>query len=99
MIYARRQRIFVLSRSLSTRSSPSLAYLNSEDHGETVSTTPSGLTNAQRASLDRALRVDQAGEVAANWIYQGQMAVLGLDREVGPVIQVRYSHSQLVFIN
>lgn len=34
-----------------------------------------------------ALRVDHAGEVAANWIYRGQMAVLGKDPQSGPLIQ------------
>ena len=42
---------------------------------------------AQRGTLENALRVDQAGEVAANWIYKGQMAVLGHDLVAGPLIQ------------
>lgn len=42
----------------------------------------------ERATLNSAIRVDQAGEVAANWIYKGQMAVLGRDPTVGRVIQV-----------
>ncbi|CAG8472021.1 1225_t:CDS:2 [Diversispora eburnea] len=33
------------------------------------------------------IRVDQAGEIGANWIYKGQIAVLGKDKKVGPVIQ------------
>lgn len=91
-------RLFVFvgksSRSLSTSSKPSLVYLTSNHEHPTasVSTTPSSLTDAQRASLDSAIRVDQAGEVAANWIYRGQMTVLSRDREVGQVIQVRYLH-------
>ncbi|XP_013386887.1 5-demethoxyubiquinone hydroxylase, mitochondrial [Lingula anatina] len=36
--------------------------------------------------LDRIIRVDHAGELGANRIYQGQMAVLG-NSPVGPVIQ------------
>jgi len=50
--------------------------------------TPSDLKPAERIFLDSALRVDQAGEIAANYIYQGQMAVLGRDREAGKLIQV-----------
>ena len=46
------------------------------------------LTVAQREMLDSALRVDQAGEVAANWIYKGQMYILGQNPTVGPLIQV-----------
>jgi ubiquinone biosynthesis monooxygenase Coq7 len=52
-----------------------------------VATTPDDITTAQRDALDRALRVDQAGEVAANWIYKGQLLVLGRDAIAGPIIQ------------
>jgi len=52
-----------------------------------IRTTPLDLTPSQRATLEGALRVDQAGEVAANYIYQGQIAILGHDKQVGPLIQ------------
>lgn len=53
-----------------------------------VTTTPlECLTPEQRDVLDHSLRVDQAGEVAANWIYKGQLLVLGHDRQAGPLIQ------------
>ncbi|PCH38794.1 COQ7 protein [Wolfiporia cocos MD-104 SS10] len=53
-----------------------------------VSTTPVfKLPERQRRTLESALRVDQAGELAANAIYQGQMAVLGRDPATGPLIQ------------
>lgn len=52
-----------------------------------TSTTPLDIPDTQRNTLERALRVDQAGELAANYIYAGQMAVLGRDRAVGPLIQ------------
>ncbi|KAF8580698.1 COQ7 protein [Ramaria rubella] len=78
----------VAFRSFSIRSHPSLAYLQPIDTKTTsISATPSGLTSVQQSCLDSAIRVDQAGEVAANWIYKGQMAMLGRDREAGPVIQ------------
>ncbi|KAJ7752125.1 COQ7-domain-containing protein [Mycena metata] len=51
-----------------------------------VCTTPS-IPDVQRQQLDSALRVDQAGEIAANYIYMGQMFVLGRDRTMGPLIQ------------
>ncbi|RIB27785.1 ubiquinone biosynthesis protein COQ7 [Gigaspora rosea] len=41
----------------------------------------------QKKLIDSMIRVDQAGEIGANWIYKGQMAVLGGDKKVGPVIQ------------
>jgi ubiquinone biosynthesis monooxygenase Coq7 len=52
-----------------------------------VCTTPT-LPAAQREQLDSALRVDQAGEIAANYIYMGQMFILGRDRSLKPLIQV-----------
>ena len=51
-------------------------------------TSPLDLTDAQREALDSALRVDQAGEIAANWIYKGQMVVLGHDPRLRSLIQV-----------
>ncbi|KAF7359513.1 5-demethoxyubiquinone hydroxylase, mitochondrial [Mycena sanguinolenta] len=51
-----------------------------------VCTTPN-LSDVQWQQLDSALRVDQAGEIAANYIYMGQMAVLQRDRAVKPLIQ------------
>lgn len=82
--------------SSSSRALPSVAYTDSTRAQEaSTSSTPADLTDTQRASLAAALRVDQAGEVAANWIYMGQLAVLGRDRVAGPLIQVstRYSGS------
>ncbi|XP_037363437.1 5-demethoxyubiquinone hydroxylase, mitochondrial [Talpa occidentalis] len=44
------------------------------------------LDSINRATVDRIIRVDHAGEYGANRIYAGQMAVLGRT-SVGPVIQ------------
>ncbi|KNE62906.1 hypothetical protein AMAG_08084 [Allomyces macrogynus ATCC 38327] len=44
------------------------------------------LTREQHRLLDEILRVDQAGEIGANFIYKGQMAVLGRDPKVGPLL-------------
>ena len=41
-----------------------------------------------RALLDRIIRVDHAGELGANRIYAGQLAVLGRT-SVGPTIKVK----------
>lgn len=40
-----------------------------------------------RSHIDRIIRVDHAGELGADRIYAGQMAVLG-KTNVGPTIQV-----------
>ncbi|CAG8635775.1 15906_t:CDS:2, partial [Cetraspora pellucida] len=45
------------------------------------------LTDEQKKLIDGMIRVDQAGEIGANWIYKGQMVILGRDKKVGPVIQ------------
>jgi 3-demethoxyubiquinol 3-hydroxylase len=83
------------SRTLSTAAThprPSSAYTDtSRSKDPAVATTPDNLSPQQREALDRALRVDQAGEVAANWIYKGQFAVLGRDHAIGPLIQVSIS--------
>ncbi|KAH9923994.1 COQ7 protein [Epithele typhae] len=52
-----------------------------------VTTTPNALPAHLRHEMESALRVDQAGELAANWIYKGQYAVLGRDPTTGPLIQ------------
>lgn len=61
----------------------------SRQHEPAVASSPENITQEQRDILNKALRVDQAGEVAANWIYRGQMAILGRDATTGPIIQVR----------
>lgn len=68
---------------------PSSKYLDStQAHHLSVSSSPDDLPPSQRSTLNAALRVDQAGEVAANYIYQGQLAVLRRDRRTAALIQV-----------
>jgi len=76
-------------RTLATaRSTPSEIYLDpSKSRDPAVATTPDNVTGNQRDALDSALRVDLAGEIAANWIYKGQLSVLGTDPSTGPLIQ------------
>lgn len=67
---------------------PSNAYLSPADpRHSAIDSTPCDLSPQERHVLDSALRVDQAGELAANAIYKGQMAVLGHDPVIGPLIQ------------
>ena len=47
--------------------------------------------------LDKILRVDHAGEVGANRIYEGQMAVLGSTKSA-PVIKVLFCTSRTSMI-
>lgn len=82
------------SRAVSSLSSS--RYLNpSNVHDAAVVESPSNLTNSQKSMLDSAIRIDQAGEIAANWIYKGQLAVLGRDPKVGPLIEVCFRPTHL----
>lgn len=80
----------------------SSAYLprNPKEAGSTASasvdetatrSTPDDLTPKQRRLLEEIVRVDQAGELGANYIYQGQHAVLKRrrDKRVADIVQVR----------
>ncbi|KAJ8583545.1 COQ7-domain-containing protein [Rhizopogon salebrosus TDB-379] len=74
-----------LTRTITSRAST--FYTDpSKDQEPGVSTSPD-ISLEQREILDNALRVDQAGEIAANWIYRGQITILGSDSRVGPLIQ------------
>jgi len=74
--------------SSDSRPQPSTAYFDpSKATHPSVTQTPENLNEAQREELQTALRVDQAGEVAANYIYKGQLAVFQTDPEYGPLIQ------------
>ncbi|KAM6500752.1 COQ7 protein [Amanita muscaria] len=77
-----------LTRCLSHRAQPSAVYLDAQMLNDpAIATTPQNLDSNQRHVLDSAIRVDQAGEVAANWIYKGQYCVLRQDPITGPLIQ------------
>jgi len=87
--------LYLSARSLTTaRRLPSTSYTNPPScagYEPATQTTPSDLNASQRRILESALRVDQAGEIAANYIYQGQMAVLSHDKRLCSLIQVQFS--------
>lgn len=89
-------------RARSTLSHPrcfaSDAYLADESRIHGRGQTPNDLTSQQKELLDASLRIDHAGEIAANWIYKGQLAVLGRDPEVGPIIQVQDYYKKYVYL-
>ncbi|KAG0364063.1 putative ubiquinone metabolism-related protein [Gamsiella multidivaricata] len=60
---------------------------SSSTSSDTSEVPPLRLSKEQRALLEEMIRVDQAGELGANWIYRGQYAVLGSDKKVGPLLQ------------
>ncbi|CAI2169424.1 14814_t:CDS:2 [Funneliformis geosporum] len=45
------------------------------------------LTPKQKRLIDCMIRIDQAGEIGANYIYKGQLAILGSDKKVSPIIK------------
>ncbi|QPG74725.1 hypothetical protein FOA43_002058 [Brettanomyces nanus] len=49
--------------------------------------THDALSKAQKAYLDRVIRVDQAGELGADLIYAGQYVIFGHSKELRPVIR------------
>ncbi|KAL0947208.1 hypothetical protein HGRIS_013326 [Hohenbuehelia grisea] len=74
-------------RAYASFAKPSQAYTEVSFSKDPAVTSTPEISTEQRKALDSALRVDQAGEVAANWIYRGQAFVLGKDPMVGPLIQ------------
>ncbi|KZT59762.1 ubiquinone biosynthesis protein COQ7 [Calocera cornea HHB12733] len=74
-------------------SAPSSRYLKTDPSDGATSSSPV-LSDKQRTELGQMIRVDQAGEIAANWIYMGQLAVLGRDRASGPLIQEMWNQEK-----
>ena len=73
---------------------------NSSANGETIAPkernaatteTPADLTPAQKELVARIIRVDQAGEVGANWIYRGQKMAMALRGDTKSVKQIEVS--------
>ena len=83
VLYRTRRKLGTLGSTNGSRAS--FRYLN-DTHSST--TSRHRLTAEQHRVIDAILRVDQAGELAANWIYKGQHTILGNDPNSGPLIQV-----------
>lgn len=67
------------------------ARTQTEEDKRAVTETPE-LTPQQRDVLEKIIRVDQAGELGANYIYYGQKAVFaaGSDKRTTGIVQVRF---------
>ncbi|KAJ1538622.1 ubiquinone biosynthesis monooxygenase Coq7 [Cladochytrium tenue] len=57
--------------------------------------TPAQLSASQRRAVEAMIRVDQAGELGADVIYRGQLAVLGRHSTAGPIIQHMWEQERL----
>lgn len=53
------------------------------------------LTDKERAFIEPMIRVDQAGEVGAYYIYKGQIAVLGKNKKLRPILQDMWDQEKL----
>ncbi|KAI8357270.1 ubiquinone biosynthesis protein Coq7 [Blakeslea trispora] len=53
------------------------------------------LTEEERQAIEPMIRVDQAGEVGAYYIYKGQIAVLGKDKALKPILQEMWDQEKL----
>ncbi|KAI7863980.1 ubiquinone biosynthesis protein Coq7 [Spinellus fusiger] len=62
-------------------------------HHSTTS-THRPLTATEKSTLETMIRVDQAGEVGAYYIYKGQLAVLGKDKKVGPLLHEMWEQEE-----
>ncbi|ORY89546.1 ubiquinone biosynthesis protein Coq7 [Syncephalastrum racemosum] len=71
---------------LATRRSTTGLLLNSR-RLYSAQTKQKPLSAKEREELSPMIRVDQSGEVGAYYIYMGQMAVLGRDKKLRPILQ------------
>jgi ubiquinone biosynthesis monooxygenase Coq7 len=53
------------------------------------------LTDEELELIKPMIRVDQAGEIGANYIYMGQMAVLGKDKNLRPILQEMWDQEKV----
>lgn len=65
------------AQSIRTSSSLASEAYTSGSRDSATHGTPTNLSAAEREALERELRVDHAGEIAANTIYQAQADVFG----------------------
>lgn len=87
-VYKAVRRATIRSLTTSTKTLASSRYTDPQKTKDpAVLATPRNLTGEQCATLEAVIRVDQAGEVAANWIYMGQHAVLGREPKTGALLQ------------
>ncbi|WWC67733.1 uncharacterized protein I206_101645 [Kwoniella pini CBS 10737] len=63
---------------------------------EATTTTPNNLTIEQKQLIDSIIRVDQAGELGANWIYRGQKWAMDLkgDKETSKQVEEMWENER-----
>ncbi|WWC59221.1 uncharacterized protein I303_101771 [Kwoniella dejecticola CBS 10117] len=63
---------------------------------EATTTSPTNLTDDQKRLIDSIIRVDQAGELGANWIYRGQKWAMDLkgDKETSKQVEEMWDNER-----
>lgn len=67
----------------------------SDNEAETPNLSSRKLTPEELEFIKPMIRVDQAGEIGANYIYMGQMAVLGKDKNLRPILQEMWDQEKV----
>ncbi|KAH8551233.1 ubiquinone biosynthesis protein COQ7-domain-containing protein [Umbelopsis sp. PMI_123] len=62
---------------------------------ETPNLNSRKLTEEELEFIRPMIRVDQAGEIGANFIYMGQIAVLGKDKNLRPILQEMWDQEKV----
>jgi 3-demethoxyubiquinol 3-hydroxylase len=68
---------------------------NNNNEAETPNLSSRKLTQEELEFIKPMIRVDQAGEIGANFIYMGQIAVLGKDKNLRPILQEMWDQEKV----
>ena len=75
----------------STAASSSTLPTGGPSHLNPATSTTPDLTPVQHEVISRIIRVDQAGELGANWIYRGQKWAMGLRNDTATQQEIEVS--------
>ncbi|KAG2181666.1 hypothetical protein INT44_008481 [Umbelopsis vinacea] len=68
---------------------------NDSNEAEAPNLSSRKLTQEELEFIKPMIRVDQAGEIGANFIYMGQIAVLGKDKNLRPILQEMWDQEKV----
>ncbi|PVU92486.1 hypothetical protein BB561_003802 [Smittium simulii] len=77
---------FLFSKNVSLVQLQQHNFYSSQQNQNANPQTKRELTAQEKSLIDRMIRVDQAGETAAVWIYRGQKAILGKDPKLSKLL-------------
>lgn len=70
-------------------------YTTTSNESESPKLSSRKLTEEELELIKPMIRVDQAGEIGANYIYMGQIAVLGKDKNLRPILQEMWDQEKV----